>query len=95
MKRLLDRLVAGRDVNPEHLLKLDDALKQYMPQATSAAPAPMLSLQICKKLFGVCQHCSKLNETDEGVPPPKHTRFKPRRPLLLPAPSSNGADNGN
>src|SRR6516225_2164534 len=67
-----DRLVAGRDVNPEHLLKLDDALKGYMPEATSAGPAPMLHLKICQKLFGVCQYCGKLNETDEHVPSPEH-----------------------
>src|SRR6516165_6619074 len=90
-----DRLVAGRDVNPEHLLKLDDALKQYMPEVTSAPPAPMVNIQFCKKLFGVCQHCGQLNETDEDVPPPEHKRPRPQPPALrlLPPPSGNGADN--
>jgi len=81
-----DRLVAGRDVNPDHLLKLDEALKAYLPEATSAAPAPMLSLKICKKLFGVCQHCGQLNETDDDVPPPssppKPDRSVPPDPLF-------------
>jgi|SRR6516162_9545274 len=96
-----DRLVAGRDVNPDHLLKLDEALKAYLPEATSAAPAPMLSLKICKKLFGVCQHCGQLNETDEDMPPPDHLKHKPSPfvppdPLLLPPPTRmNGGDSDN
>jgi hypothetical protein len=96
-----DRLVAGRDVNPEHLLKLDDALKQYLPQATSAAApsatAPPFHLQICsKKIHSVCERCGHVQPTTIDTPsPPKSDRFLPPDPLLLPAPVGDGGDDGN
>ena len=96
----LDRLVVGRIDNPDHLLKLDAALTQDLPQATSAAPAPAASelpfrLQVCsKKIHSVCQRCGHIQPTDEDVSSPKRG-FKPPEPLLLPAPSSNGAGNGS
>jgi hypothetical protein len=88
-----DRLVAGRDVNPDHLLKLDEALKAYLPEATSAPPSDtLMGLRICRKLAGVCEACGHIQQLDIDVPPPGRSPIKP--PLLLPAPSGNGVDHG-
>jgi hypothetical protein len=95
-----DRLVAGRDTNPRDLLDLDQALKQYLPQATSAPPpsaAPLLHLQICsKKVHSVCERCGHIQPTDVDAPGPlKPDHFKPPRPLMLPAPTNGSGDSDN
>src|SRR6516162_3461325 len=92
-----ERLIAGRDVDPVALIRLDDALQQYLPQATSAPPVttPLLHLQLCsKKIHSVCQCCGHIQPTDVDTPLGPD-QFKPPLPLLLPAPMSNGGDIGN
>jgi hypothetical protein len=84
------------------LLLLDEALKPYLPEATSAAPAPAAKppfmLQIVSpKLHAFCPRCRCTVETDQDVRSPDHQRkYEPPLPLMLPAPVDvEDDDDGN
>jgi hypothetical protein len=86
-ERLQSRVIAGDDtVTGAELLALRTTIEEISP-----ATPHMVTLQISKRLHGICQHCGRANELDEEVgatnPPP------PLR--LLPSPSavSEGVDN--
>src|SRR6516164_4879176 len=55
------KLVVGERVDPDDLLKIDAALKAYLPQGKPAT----ITVQIVQKLRGRCCHCGAMNEVPE------------------------------
>jgi|SRR6516165_2041170 len=89
-----DRLVAGRDVNPEHLLKLDGALKEYLPQATSVGERHKLTLEIVNGTHTQCPKCGhEYNPYDPDKPytPPDDPMPPPLRGVPAPVPPNVAA----
>jgi hypothetical protein len=62
------RLVEGRDVSPDALIKLDLALREFMP-AHSALSVPKVTVEIVDHQIGRCPACG--HTSDALQPPPK------------------------
>ena len=77
--QLQKQLAAGKVVDVAALLKLDEALKAYMPAVESSVSVQLVPMTICAR-------CRSEIEREPDPPPPDP-------PRLLPPPSGNGADN--
>jgi hypothetical protein len=55
------KLVLGERVDPDDLLAVDAALKQYLPQGKPAT----INVQVVQKLRGRCASCGAMNEVPE------------------------------
>jgi hypothetical protein len=86
-ERLQSRVIAGDDtVTGAELLALRTTIEEISP-----ATPHTVNIQISKRLHGVCKFCNRLNELDEGGPPPgppPSDPFVPPSPRLLPPPSA-------
>ena len=63
-ENLLIRLLAGERLDPADILKVDEALKQYLPQGKPLA----VKVEIVKGLVGICPKCNA--KIPDYVPPP-------------------------
>jgi hypothetical protein len=52
------RLLAGESINPDYILKLDEALRQYLPQRET----PTVNINIVETLRARCPHCGKTSD---------------------------------
>jgi hypothetical protein len=64
-ERIQEAAINGDDIDVAELLALKDTIEQLSP-----APVHNVSIQVCRKLHGVCQRCGFIQETDEAVPSP-------------------------
>jgi hypothetical protein len=67
------RLLRGERVDPDDVLKLDQALRQYLPERK----APSISVSFVEGVVGIykCQHCGKQNDLKDGEYTPLKSRF--------------------
>ena len=70
---LAERLIAGRDVDPNSLLRIDEALRQYMP--TGEPAGVHLTIQVAK----LCAKC----RAELAVEPPPVAEERPSPPPSL------------
>jgi hypothetical protein len=77
----LAKLIAGADVDPDALLRIDAALKRYLPEA----PPHKIEIAFCESLTGICPNCK--HEVYPYTPP--------RAPSPMPTPSSKPAGEEN
>jgi hypothetical protein len=95
------QLANGETIDVGYLQTIDQAIEELRAQIlpTTSPGEPPFILKICsRKLHSVCQRCGHIQETDQDVPPPDHLKPKSDRfasPLLLPAPTSDGDDDGD
>ena len=84
-ERITEAAINDDEIDVAELLAIKDTIEQMSPE-----PTHNIEIQYCKRLFGVCQFCHRLNQLDEYVGGPP----LPQPPRLLPPPSGNGADHG-
>ena len=72
------RLLAGERVDPADILKIDDALKQYVPHRKP----PLVELVVVEGVTGIyaCKHCGERNNLSEGEYQPIATTRSPEPP---------------
>jgi hypothetical protein len=74
-ERIQEAAISGDDIDVAELLALKDTIEQLSPAALH-----VVTLQISKRLFGICRHCGAANELREEPPPPDDPKLSPLKP---------------